>query len=171
MDNKDFRISDDSGFMAIVNADKYNSFVSENWTFDEIKERFIDEMNNNNLVLWGTGFGNIWSVFLGDKPSSKKSFREFSKSICITKGELYLTNYEDLTMTAQFKEEKIPQKHNSNLVIKLDNGIYHVLVRQLFDPNNYDFDNAGQPNFEIVIEPFEGQKFNNFVENIFWWTS
>jgi hypothetical protein len=74
-----------------------------------------------------------------DKPSNQKAFREFSKSIDVTKGQLFSTNYEDLTMAAQFDEEKIPAKHNSELFIKLDNGKYNFLVRQMFDTENYDY--------------------------------
>jgi len=47
-----FTITEDSGFLAIVNADKFNSFVSEEWELSQLLNRFVDEMNNNHLIIW-----------------------------------------------------------------------------------------------------------------------
>ena len=47
-----FKITDDSGFLAIVNADEFNSFVGEEWDLSQLVNRFVDEMNNNHLIIW-----------------------------------------------------------------------------------------------------------------------
>src|SRR4030095_4998009 len=95
-------ITDDSGFLAIVNADKYNSFLNEGWTLPQLFERFVDEMNRDNLIIWSTDSENTWKVNFVNKPSDKKSFREFSKTMTVTNGQIFLTNYEDLTISAQY---------------------------------------------------------------------
>lgn len=38
---KSFNITDDSGFLAIVNADRYKSFVNEDWELYELMDHFI----------------------------------------------------------------------------------------------------------------------------------
>lgn len=61
------KITDDSGFIAIVNADKYNSFVDENWELPQLLNRFVDEMNKDALIIWATGSENKWIVEFSDK--------------------------------------------------------------------------------------------------------
>jgi len=164
-----FSITDDSGFLAIVNADKFNSFINEQWDLLQLLNRFVDEMNKEHLIIWATGLENKWTVDFTNKPTNKKAFREFSKPIEVTDGQLFLTNYEDLTMAAQFADEKIPSTQNANLYIQLDNGKYEIAVRQLFDPTNYEYEEEEIVNFEIVIQPDrkrEGQR----VDKVFWWT-
>ncbi|MDR2904595.1 MAG: hypothetical protein LBU73_01385 [Helicobacteraceae bacterium] len=160
-------ITDDSGFMAIVNAEKYNTFVNEDWELPELFARFLEEMNKENLIIWATGMEGWWTVAILDKATNKKAFREFDKSIVVTNGRLYLTNYENLTMAAQYAYEQIPAKHNSDLFIPLDNGRYIFTVRQMFDPEDYDYDPEGKVDFEIVIKL--GNEPTGKIENVFWW--
>ena len=91
---------------------------------------------------------------------------EFTKTITVTNGQLFLTNYEDLTMAAQFSDEKIPAKHNAELFIELDNGEYEITVRQLSDPENYEDENR-DPDFEIVIQKAINRKIQP-VQGVFW---
>ena len=167
--SKTLRITDDSGFLGIVNADKYNSFVREDWQLPQLLERFVDEMNNDNLILWCTGSQNNWTVHFASKPSGIKSFREFYKSLEVTSGKLFLTNYEDLSMAAQYQDEKIPAKHNAGLSIELVNGLYEFQIRQLFNPEDYNYDPEGKVNFEIVVRTDSNKKFQR-VDNVFWQT-
>jgi hypothetical protein len=160
-------ITDDSGFLAIVNADKYNSFVSEDWQLSQLFNRFVDEMNNDNLILWSTGSENVWTVNFVSVPSDIKSFREFYKTLEVTNGKIFLTNYEDLTMAAQFHEEKIPAKHNSDLSIDLGNGKHEFLIRQLFDPEDNNYEPEGKVNFEIVVRTESSKKLHG-IDKVFW---
>ena len=161
-------ITDDSGFLAIANPEKYNAFVSENWELPELFGRFVEEMNRENLIIWATAMGGgEWTVAILDKATNKKAFREFDKSIVVTNGQLCLTNYEDLTMAAQYANEKIPAKHNSDLIIPLVSGRYIFTVRQMFDPEDYDYEAERKINFEIVIKP--DNDLMQKTENVFWW--
>lgn len=162
-----FIITDDSGFLAIVNADKYNSFVNEEWTLPQLFKRFVDEMNQGNLIIWSTGSESRGTVNFVNEPSRKKSFKEFSKTMSVTDGRLFLTNYEDLTMAAQYADEKVPSQHNIDLEIKLDNGIYSFKIRQMFDPANYERE-AESADFEIVVQS-NTKVIPQGVDKIFWW--
>ena len=165
---KKLKITDDSGFLAIVNSDTYKSFVDENWELTQLMKHFVDETNNKNIIFWATGSSYEWTVSFVDKSSNKKAFREFTSTINVTNEKLYLTNYEDLTMSAQFEDTKIPAKHNSDLIIKLENGLYNLTIRQLFDPEDYDYEADGKVNFEIVMQKTE--KETEKIEKIYWWT-
>lgn len=165
---KKLKISDDSGFLAIVNSDTYKSFVDEDWQLNQLMKHFVDEMNNKNIIFWATGNQSNWTVSLVDKSESKKAFREFTSTINVTDGKLYLTNYDDLTMSAQFEDTKIPAEHNSDLIIKLENGLYNLTIRQLFDPEDYNYEADAKVNFEIVMQKTE--KETNKIDKVYWWT-
>jgi len=160
-----FNITDDSGFLAVVNADKYNSFVAEDWQFEQLLTRFVDEMNKNTLIVWSTGGENGWIVSFLNEPSNQEAFKEFSKTIEVTCGKLYLTNYEDLTMAAQYADEKILTKHNTGLYLTIDNGLYNLTVRQMFDANDYQDKRA--MDFEIIIHP-ENKPSQESIKEVFW---
>lgn len=166
---KIFEISDSSGFLGIANFDKYNSFLSSEWDFDMMKERIINEMNAHNLLFWGTGMENLWKVKIGTKLSEKAYFREERGVIEITDKKLHLTNYESLTMGAQFEHIKLPEKHHEDLYIAVENGKYMVKFRQMKNPEEYkpgteDFD------FEIALMKIVNMPeiyVNNF-KKIYW---
>lgn len=165
---KKLNISYDSGFLAIVNSDTYKSFVDEDWQLNQLMEHFVDEMNNKNIIFWATGNQSNWTISFLSKPDNKKYIREFISTINVTDGKLYLTNYDDLTMSAQFEDTKIPAEHNSDLVIKLENGLYNLTIRQLFNPEDYDYEPDEKINFEIVIQKTE--KETEKIDKIYWWT-
>jgi hypothetical protein len=169
LNSKILTITDDSGFMGIVNTDRYKTFVSNDWTLNQLFSHFVEEINNDHLILWGTGSENIWSVSFVNEASPIESFREFSRSIEVTTGRIFLTNYEDLTMAAQYDDEKIPSGHNTDLFVDIDNGRYTFIIRQLFDPEDYDYEPESQVNFEIVAKPGLSNK-DQRVEKVFWST-
>ena len=165
---KSFKITDDSGFLAIVNADRYKSFVHEDWELHELMDHFIAEMNNDNLIIWATGLENYWAVDFLSAPSPKPAFRQLTKTIEVTGGRLYLTNYEDLTMVAQFADEKLPPSHQEDKYIDLPNGRYSLTIRQLYDPAHIDPDAPNATHFEIIAIPAAASPIDP-IEKIFWW--
>jgi hypothetical protein len=167
---KRFKITDDSGFLAIINADRYKSFVNEDWELNELMDRFIAEMNQDNLIIWATGLENLWTVDVLPAPSGNPAFREFTKTIEVTAGRLYLTNYEDITMAAQFADEKLPSKHQQDKYIGLPNGRYSLTIRQLYDPAYIDPDVEIATHFEIIACP-AADSISAPAKAIFWWKS
>lgn len=164
---KTLRITDDSGFLAIVNPPAYSSFVNENWELAELINHFIAEMNNHHLIIWGTGCTNEWNVCLTSSRSGEKPFREFTQAIKVTNGRLYLTNYEDLTMAAQFSDMPVPASHSSDLFIELENGYYDLTICQMFDPDDFNYEAGQYVNFNIIIQ--KSEKPTAPVERISWW--
>lgn len=165
MEPRKFEISDDSGFLGIVNADTYKSFVDEDWELLQLFDHFVDEMNADALIIWSTGTPNYWNVVVGESPTGNISFREFSKIIKVTNGCLYLTNYEDLTMAAQFADDKMPAKHHSDLRIELDNGHYIVTIKQMRNPDDY-VTNDEEIGFEITF--LKDNITESSINKIFW---
>lgn len=162
---KNISITNDSGFLSIVNADQYKSFVDEDWGYQQLMDHFVDQMKQNNLIIWSTGIEGMHTVSFLLQPSDVKPYREFSKNINVTNSRLYVSNYEDLTMAAQFEDEPIPSKHNSQFFTEVDNGYYNVTVRQLFNEDNCNED--GDIHFEIILEKVESE-IDEVVQKVFW---
>ncbi|TFF35421.1 hypothetical protein [Mucilaginibacter psychrotolerans] len=163
-------IIDDEGFIAIVNNDSYQSFVDEDWQFDQLTAHFVSQMNAGNIAIWQTcndGGGN-WLLSFQEHPSATTAFRQFEQNVNVTSGALFLTNYSDLTLAAQFLDERIPARHHADLKIELENGWYKLTVRQMFDPDDYEqeFDEE-HISFEVIIMP-SAQPLLSPVKNVYW---
>lgn len=167
--NSTLEIFDEDGFIAIVDTNLYHTFVHEDWELDQLFEHFVNEMNKDSIIVWSTNpGGGLWKVKFLNIPSTNKAYRQFDKNIKVTNGKLFLTDYTDLTMVAQFADEQIPSIHNSNLFIPLDNGRYSVTVRQMFDPNDFDYQSSDYA-FEIIIKQTSNE--SDKVGNVFWWAN
>ncbi len=80
---------------------------------------------------------------------------------------LYLADYTDLTMAAQFKEYGIPADNHGNQKFLIENGKYLVKVKRLFNPDE-EFD-ENKLAFEIVFT-ITKDIYENNLDKIFWWT-
>lgn len=161
-------ISDDSGFIGIVNNDLYKGFVSEDWELDDVLKKFKTQTNLGHCAIWSTGEPYDMSVQILESLSGRNAIRETIINIQVTDGCLWLTNYTDLTMVAQFEDEPIPSKMNSHLKIELDTGNYLVHIRQMTDPKAYEWKEAPEYHFELVFQKQETFTENE-LETVLWW--
>jgi hypothetical protein len=131
-----FEITDDSGFLALIDPDGYRGFVHADWTLDLIQEHFMREMRDRHLLIWNTGLEHIWRVDVSFEPTKASGFREVIGSITASQGRLLLTSYDSLTMAAQFPDVRLPQAHERNLLLSLPAGLYDCRVIQLSNPES-----------------------------------
>src|SRR3954463_2235706 len=71
-----FKVTDDSGFLAIIDPDAYRGFVRADWTWETIQEHFRREMRERHLLIWGTGMEHFWSIDVSLEPTKETGFRE-----------------------------------------------------------------------------------------------
>src|SRR5262245_52732498 len=57
--NVAFKITDDSGFLAIIAPDAYKGVVDAAWTEETIQEHFRRQMRERHLLAWGTGMESL----------------------------------------------------------------------------------------------------------------
>jgi hypothetical protein len=95
-------------------------------------------MKNERLAIWGTGREGTWRVDVRFGPSSDTGYREFSTLLRATGELLLLTNYESLTMTAQFEDAHLPEAHQTNMLIPVVSGLYLCRAVQRLDPELSD---------------------------------
>jgi len=151
-----FQVTDDSGLLAIIDPDAYRGFVDADWTWETIQEHFRREMRERHLLIWGTGMEHVWRIDVSFETTKVAPFREVTGSIVASQGRLLLTNYEDLTMAAQFPDVLLPQPHEQAQILPLSPGLYDCRIVQLSDPKSdapfqepvnfiYEFSRATSP--------------------------
>jgi hypothetical protein len=144
-------ITDDSGFLALVVPATYETFVASDWTFDQIIAHFQVQMARRSLLIWGTGLEGFWKVDVSLKEAKVKGFREVSGPLQVAGGSLLLTNYESLTMAAQFKDVALPEKHQEDLLVSLADGDYTCRIIQMFDPTQEETAGNDSPDFVVEV--------------------
>lgn len=150
--NNLINITDDSGFIAIIEPEKYISFVGEEWDLHQLVEHFKGQMKIGNMLIWGTGGENIWNIEINHGFTDIVGYREMIGSIKVESNSLCLINYESLTMAAQFADVKLPEEHMKELLIKLDNGIYDIKIIQFYNSETDSYINRDDIDFLVEIQ-------------------
>ena len=163
----------DTNFIGLVNCELYNSFLDEDWEFEQLLDHFVLEMNQNHILVFqmtNKGFEHSWNIEIkfGKQKLVKDYFRKFEGYIKVTNNELYLVDYDCLTMAAQFKDEYIPDKNCSRFKVKLENGTYRVNIYQFY---NVDIDEYfGSDDIDILFEFIKGYNYKNQANSVIWQT-
>lgn len=128
-------ISDDSGLIALMDAETYNAFIDPDWELEQLTNRFKEEIQKKHLLIWGTApGGGLWNLEIRFGLTAESGFRTVEGVITCSKKELYLVSYESLTMAAQFDDITLPEDHLKDLRIQLETGTYKCRIIQMFDP-------------------------------------
>jgi hypothetical protein len=142
-------VTDDSGFLAVVVPAAYSTFVDNKWKFDQLFGHFRHQMAMRSLLIWGTGLEGCWKVDVRARKSSIRGFREASGPLQVVGGAVLLTNYESLTMAAQFEEVRLPEKHQEDNLVPLADGGYSCRIVQMFDPEGQESADNGGADFVL----------------------
>lgn len=131
----------DTNFIALVNADKYKTFVDEDWEFEPLLQHFSDEMAKGNTLVFqmtDEGIEHSWTIEVKFEAtlSDLECYRRTEGYIEVTDNKLYIIDYDCLTMAAQFKDCSIPDKNCANNRIELKNGSYKVEIVQYYNADN-----------------------------------
>lgn len=71
----------DTNFIGVVNPTEYRAFVDHNWELDTLLQRFVDQMNQGNIIvlqMTNEGIEHSWKVEvqIGVKPREQECFRK-----------------------------------------------------------------------------------------------
>lgn len=135
---------DDDGFVCLVCPDRYVSYVDEDWTLEEVLDRFVEQMNAGTLFVAYPGPDRSGEPFtLVAEPSARPSAREAEGRVVVGEGGAWLTDYAQLTMAAQFADSPAVAAHHTRL--PLAPGPCRVTLR--------DLAGAGAPALELALAP------------------
>ena len=166
---KKVKIIDDDGMIAIANVKTYNANLKfqENWTWKQLNDFMLDK-NRNSLIVFSTGSEEEWTLeFLLNEESKKPHFRKFEQNIEVTNGNLNVVSWSDLISTLQFTDSELPEDSNKDLKVNVKNGFYRVVVKQLFDHEDYEYNAENKVNFIVELFP-QNQGIDDKAECIAW---
>lgn len=104
-DEADLRVDDD-GFVLIIAPDRYDSFIDDDWTLEQIVARLTDQMTAGSMFAAFVGQdGDEDRLTYGPPDPSEVITREASTIVDVGPGGLWLTDYTQITMAAQFADE------------------------------------------------------------------
>ena len=105
--NSRYVIPADYGCLALLDLDRYVSYVGEDKAINGLRSHLVVESKKASIVAWGCPYGN-WNVdvFVGSSSNQEevRSYTGFLK----TSGKLFLTDYESLMTVAQLEDNKLP---------------------------------------------------------------
>lgn len=163
----------DTNFIGVVNADKYNSFVNEDWELKMLLQHFVSEMHNGHILVFQMteeGIEHSWNVNvkIGVDLTQQTCYRKEVGFIKVTDNQLFLVDYDCLTMAAQFSDEKVPDKNCSKYKIIIKNGVYKVEVIQFYNVDKDEF--IGNSDTDILLSFTEANDFKQISNKVFWCT-
>ncbi|MBZ4486052.1 hypothetical protein LQ938_09250 [Microbacterium sp. cx-55] len=133
---------DEDGFFVLVVPDAYKGFVDEDWRLDELLGHFAGQMNEGALFIAYPGPDDADSaVAVTDRPITAPVLREAVGIVRVTASGLWLTDYTQLTMAAQFHDESPTGPAAVRLTTPV--GWHRVLLRQI----------DGDPRLNLTITP------------------
>ncbi len=168
----DFNVGD-TNFLALVNANKYYSFVNEDWELSELKEHFIKEADKNNILVFqmtNEGIESDWKIEVefNDNEKYNKCFRKAVGYIEVNQEELCFVEYTCLTMAAQFEDEKVPDSYCEKFKFQVDNGIYKVNIIQFYDVDNEQ--HYGRDDTDILFQLVKVKYIPTTEPKVYWYT-
>lgn len=157
MQHFDFNVGD-TNFICLVNAHKYASFVDEDWDLvTNLIPHVVSEKQKGTILMYQMtqeGIEDDWKISITQSPLTfEKYIKKSINYISVTDHSLYLIDYTNLTMAAQFDDEKIPDKSCAPFRIELDNGKYTVTAYLFKDVDN-DIVVNEESDLLFVFEPY-----------------
>jgi len=163
----------DTNFIGLVNAEKYKSFVDEDWDLDMLLQHFSNEMKYGNILVFQMteeGIEHSWRVDtkIGSELIDQNCYRKTEGYIKVTENQLYVVDYDCLTMAAQFESNKVPDDNCSKYKINIESGVYKVDIIQFYNADKDEYVGADKRDvlFNFVKVPY----FQRIVDKVLWCT-
>src|SRR5690349_17141020 len=135
----------DGTYLALVDTHRYSSFVGPDWASEPrlLEPHWVREMAGRALLVWETGQEADWRVRVQMGLSAQAGARDVRGAIEVTAGEVYLANYDSLTMAAQFRDHTLPDDDCRPCRIEIPSGTYTVRIVQLTGSRGDTAEEAG----------------------------
>ncbi|MED0665039.1 hypothetical protein P4T04_01740 [Bacillus badius] len=163
----------DTNFIGVANSDTYQSFVDEDWELDGLLQHFGNEMKRGHILvcqMTNEGIEHSWKVKvqIGAEAAAQSCFRKAQGYIEVTKNELYLVDYDCLTMAAQFEDSAVPDTNCSDYRIEIENGSYQVEFIQYYNVDTDEY--TGTKETDILLQLTKVTDFQPVTDRVFWCT-
>ncbi|MFK4759834.1 hypothetical protein ACI3KS_02760 [Microbacterium sp. ZW T5_45] len=122
---------DGDGFVCLVAPDDYRGYVDEDWALEDLLARFVEQLNAGTLFVAYAGDEAADSPLSVVADAPEAAVRDVNGVVHVGEGGLWLTDYTQLTMAAQFADEGPVASYGQRL--PLEPGSYLVTLSELDD--------------------------------------
>lgn len=129
-----YSVCDDSGIMALVDPDAYESFVGEDWEYDDLLNHILQQMRLKRILIWGTGLEETWRVDVGFEVSSLVGINVITGVIDNVDGHFSLVSWNSLVAAASDQNITLPTRNDYSNTFKVPSGMYECRIIQMYDP-------------------------------------
>lgn len=142
MSDVDLLHVDEDGFFCLVAPDAYRGFVDEDWQLEQLLTHFVAQMREGSLFIAYPGPDDAdEAVAVADDRADTSALREAVSTVDVGAGGLWLTDYTQLTMAAQFDDEA--PTASGAICLPVPEGVHHVTLRHV----------DGSPRYVVTIKP------------------
>jgi len=136
---------DEHGFFCLVAPGAYRGFVDEDWQLEQLLTHFVGQMHEGSLFVAYPGPDDADEVVaVADDRPDAPALRGAVSAVHLGTGGLWLTDYTQLTMAAQFDGEA-PIAAGA-IRLPVHDGWQRVTLQQV----------AGDPRYVLTITPLAG---------------
>lgn len=155
---------DADGFIALVSPEKYDGFIGDDWTLEQLMQHFLKNLNAGTLFVahLGTDLANEPLRFSNTR-TPVIAWREASAFFQVGQDGIRITDYTQLTMAAQFPDE--PPSNDTHPTLSIPPGVYQVTLRQFA----HSFEDGLVPAAELILESATPDESAQNLQNIPWW--
>lgn len=154
---------DADGFVTLVCPGMYSGFVDEDWTLNQVLARFTEQMNKASLFVayLGPDFADR-CLRVSDAALPTTALREVSGVVNVGEQGLWLTDYAQLTMAAQFRDELPVRNHHVRLPVS--SGLHRLTLRKLAPPT----EDASPPLIELIVTSSPSNQIDAHFDSVPW---
>lgn len=121
---------DEDGFFCLVAPDAYRGFVDEDWQLEQLLTHFVGQMREGSLFVAYPGPDDAGAaVTVADGLLDAPALREAAGTVRVGAGGLWLTNYTQLTMAAEF-DDAAPIAFGA-IRLPVQEGSHRVILRHV----------------------------------------
>ena len=158
--------TDYAGFAGLIDVNTYRRFISEDWEFEELEARLLEEMRRATIIPWTTPEGQIWIRVQtqGTEISPRYKPPHFQR-FTVTGPVVFSCHSGGLTNCAQFEDQLLPftdeyYPQSNDVVIEVEPGDYLARLDQMFPYDGMDQfapKGCGKKEYLVTLCPYEGQ--------------
>lgn len=123
----DLRVDED-GFVALVAPNEYRGFVDEDWGLEDLLTRFVEQMNHGALFIAYPGPDDADAALTLATEAPPVTMRQATGVVEVGAEGLWLTDYTQLTMAAQFADESPLSSYAQRLLV--EPGRYRITLHE-----------------------------------------
>ncbi|GAA2070345.1 hypothetical protein [Microbacterium hatanonis] len=148
---------DEDGFVCLVAPETYHGFVDEDWELGQLLGHFVSQMNLGSLFIAYPGPDDAGAaVAFVERAARPMTTSDAVGSVVVGPGGLWVTDYAQLTMAAQFDDEA--PTSSGAVRLSVHEGVHRVTLQRV----------NGDPGLILTLTPLSADERREHLRAVPW---